>query len=824
MIPDFALLLSEDGIVLLHRESGGKGWANVNEISLEIPDLPTGMRQLCDTAHRLAGGPFSTKLLLPQSQLLYAEIDVGDDPQADIRAALEQRTPYSADDLVFDSSGTGASRKVVAVARETLNEATGFISQFGFNPTGFSTIPPEGNFDGEPNLGDFLGATFVPDTQAVKILSAVSDQTDFTDVPQETTAPEPSAEPDAETPSEPATEPAAFSSRRRGDADPERTGERLTKRAPRIAIPDKNAKTAAPKVNIQPRNEAPAAPRIKAPTATRPVPPIIPAAAAEPATPKPSPLARFKRSKPAEPDVPPAASADPLAAYAAKQKAGKPRYLGLILTAILLITLGMFAALSSYLLPESALSRLFGSDPEPAVEVVDAAEEEAADLEEFELSALPDDINLPGAVPNLNETDTLPIDEDLPEIDEPLDQTTEPLGPLNETDAQTAYVATGIWQRATDFGKLAKPDTLDDLYVASLDPNPAFEDAPALPAQDRSAGDATPSTPKAPPPPGIRYDLDDRGLVRATPDGALSPDGVIVFAGRPPVAPVRRDNSLVPSGLAPAIIDESEIIEPEQPQIAQTPEAQTPAQTGPFADPALAGFKPRQRPTDLSDRVERARLGGKTRAELARLRPDQRPQTILDQAKAVAAARAAEAADQAQAIQDAIAEAETDAANQERAASLIPLDEDGGLETATTLAVARSLKPPARPRGFERVVRNAKPAPSATPEAEVQTASAVRGTGPAVARSSRVRPSGPTAGTVARAATDNNAIALGKVSLVGVFGTSSSRRALVRLPSGRFKKVSVGDRVDGGKVAAIGASELKYTKSGRTLTLKMPKG
>ena len=67
MIPDFALLLSEDGIVLLHREDGGKGWVNVDEISLDIPDLPTGMRQLCDSAHRIANGAFSTKLLLPKS-------------------------------------------------------------------------------------------------------------------------------------------------------------------------------------------------------------------------------------------------------------------------------------------------------------------------------------------------------------------------------------------------------------------------------------------------------------------------------------------------------------------------------------------------------------------------------------------------------------------------------------------------------------------------------------------------------------------------------------------------------------------------------------
>ena len=112
----------------------------------------------------------------------------------------------------------------------------------------------------------------------------------------------------------------------------------------------------------------------------------------------------------------------------------------------------------------------------------------------------------------------------------------------------------------------------------------------------------------------------------------------------------------------------------------------------------------------------------------------------------------------------------------------------------------------------------------------VQTASAStaaaapRGTGPAVARSSRANPTGRVSARVARAATDNNAIALGRVSLVGVFGTSSNRRALVRMPNGRFKKVSVGDRVDGGRVAAISSSSLRYTKGGRTVTLEMPNG
>ena len=46
----------------------------------------------------------------------------------------------------------------------------------------------------------------------------------------------------------------------------------------------------------------------------------------------------------------------------------------------------------------------------------------------------------------------------------------------------------------------------------------------------------------------------------------------------------------------------------------------------------------------------------------------------------------------------------------------------------------------------------------------------------------------------------------------------------MRLSNGRYKKVQVGDRIDGGKVAAIGDQELRYVKSGKNIVLKLPKG
>ena len=86
----------------------------------------------------------------------------------------------------------------------------------------------------------------------------------------------------------------------------------------------------------------------------------------------------------------------------------------------------------------------------------------------------------------------------------------------------------------------------------------------------------------------------------------------------------------------------------------------------------------------------------------------------------------------------------------------------------------------------------------------------------------RSAPNIPTSASVARQATEDTSLRLSKLNLIGVYGTDNDRRALIRLPSGRFVKVQVGDRVDGGQVSAIGEDNLRYTKGGRNLRLSLP--
>ena len=136
--------------------------------------------------------------------------------------------------------------------------------------------------------------------------------------------------------------------------------------------------------------------------------------------------------------------------------------------------------------------------------------------------------------------------------------------------------------------------------------------------------------------------------------------------------------------------------------------------------------------------------------------------------------------------------------------------------TPTALAVVRVPRPKSRPAGL-------------APSPETQTANL--GSTAAIAQDEAgsfqpraVSPKIPSSASVARQATIDNALNLRKLNLIGVYGTPANRRALVRLPSGRYKKLKVGDRLDGGRVIAIGDTELRYQKKGRNVTLQMPRG
>lgn len=469
---------------------------------------------------------------------------------------------------------------------------------------------------------------------------------------------------------------------------------------------------------------------------------------------------------------------------------GKPRFLGLMLTAALLIFLAGVAAWASVFLDEG-LARLFRSpepetevaslpadiDPEPETATPQDTTPQADAAEPVQLTALAPAPEAEPA-PEPQRESTFDVEPVAAPADPALSQTAQPRA-LSPEEADATYAATGIWQRAPAASRTPPPDGVEDVYVASIDPDVESSDAIALPVALSPSDEPLLEEPGLPPPPGMTFDIDDRGLVRATPEGALTPDGLRVYAGLPPVVPpLRSPPEAEPDATAEPDADadagaEADVDAPEAPPVLEQLEQ--------FRD-----SRPRARPSDVIEQRERATLQGNTRSELAAFRPVVRPESVQEEA----------------------AEAE--------AAEATPEEEAAPPPPATAQAVQTSLAPVVRPGNFAAIVQRAERTPQPQAQAApVQTAAVAPRT---------VSPAVPSSASVARSATVRNAINLGKINLIGVYGTPNNRRALVRLSNGKYQKVQVGDRLDGGRVSAIGDSELRYTKGSRNLTLQMPSG
>ncbi|MGR3503887.1 hypothetical protein [Pseudaestuariivita sp.] len=449
---------------------------------------------------------------------------------------------------------------------------------------------------------------------------------------------------------------------------------------------------------------------------------------------------------------------------------GKSRYLGLLLTVLLLVVLVGVAAMAAVFVDER-IARFFA--PKPDVPT-------AAELAEDDIPLIPAPTAPAGEAPvELAALSSVTSDSgpDTPGLRETLSTPAPAAPPLSEDEAREQYAVTGIWQIAPEAPGEPQRVPLGDVYEPSLDPTVPAQDAVALPDAKTLDHDTALGPVSAPAPAGTLFDLDARGLVRATPEGALSPDGVPVYAGRPPLVPpiITRDGAAV--------------------------EADTDANAAAAAaeeQRRLAAVRPSTRPEGLIDAFDRAQLGGRTRAELAALRPKLRP---------------------ASAQQAALARIEAERAAAEVAEELAQTEEERAareLASASAFAVAASREPQTRPRNFSRIVARAvRQAPQAEPEETTRVVAQVK--------PKTVKPPAPSRNSVTRNATVKNAIRLNRINLIGVYGKPSSRRALVRMANGRYKKVKVGDRLDGGRISAIGEDQLRYTKSGRAVTLKLPK-
>lgn len=335
------------------------------------------------------------------------------------------------------------------------------------------------------------------------------------------------------------------------------------------------------------------------------------------------------------------------------------------------------------------------------------------------------------------------------------------------------------------------------VVLVAFDPAVALQDPLALVLPARQGAIDLPEVQPVPPP-GVSFRLDDRGLVVATPEGAISPDGHRVTLGRPAIVPPARPLTASPS---PAIASDPATIQrlarlrpPPRPQVA----AALPVTEG-------AANLPPATPAPVSDAQDTA-IGAAVTAALSAARtPDASTIRPLPRPASLGAPPAPADADPT----------------------------DATFASATARAIPVSLRPASRPAGLDAIAAAAAvriaplpPAADAAPR-DVQPQSAPQQDfdyddgEPEVAS---VAPRIPSSASVARQATVENALNMRELNLIGVYGTASDRRALVRLPTGRFVKVEIGDSVDGGQVADIGDRDLRYVKGGRSIVLSMPRG
>lgn len=384
--------------------------------------------------------------------------------------------------------------------------------------------------------------------------------------------------------------------------------------------------------------------------------------------------------------------------------------------------------------------------------------------------------SLPAPRSLANDDPDLPlIDEDQPEVLDPealadgvspedpqdtaahpdtgTDLLSNPAAQVSALEEAAHYAATGIWQRVPEITGTPALIDLEDVYVASIDRTDLSQDAVALPAQTDLETDQPFGAISSPTAAGRQFDLDERGLVKASRDGTLNPDGILIYSGRPVKTPPKT---------------------PQRPSAADLAATETRERLA-----WLSAVRPRTRPGDLVAQTERVQLGGVVRSEPLSKRPRTRPESLKT--------------------------------------------EEQESQPATAQAVAVASKPRARPTNFANIVDRAQ---RTTAPAQTETAAPTRtaAVAPAAEAPVSVSPSIPSSASVARQATMERAINLRHINLIGVYGKPSDRRALVRLPSGRYVKVKVGDKIDGGRIVAIGDSQLQYQKGGRNTTLTLPNG
>ncbi len=831
MKPSFALNLSHEGIILLHRSPRGN-WIEVGDVSLENAAFAENLSFLRATAVGLEGKGFGTKLIIPDSQILYREIHApgptDQERREQVLSALQGQVPYEGADLSLDWIATGNGQMVLAavVANETLDEAEEFAVEHRFNPVSF--VGPKGAEPDawEPFFGktDFSISLLGPDADvrdtpppgppepdpddlfAPGIGPAEGNETARVAGDMPSTDPRgPAAEEETNffAPESPATSPGNIFTETETDAPPQFEGTPAETTPDVARSGDQTPPKATPFASRRP-HEAGALPDDGPHIVSRITPRIViqpddPAANHEEATETTLTADSRLRAVVLEEDDPKTTGAGfaarilgPVAgrlgvgarvlwgraqstlAHAnarGKENAdGQKRQVALAiigaLAVVTVIGLGVLLLLMSPdTIPEGGDQNpvLVTTAAERGVRADNRARGRPSDFATIVASVQPKSVPSPD-IP-LVRPERRSKFEGATDPDADLPDTAQPVTDLTEKEL-AAIKAAGLMSPTSD--------EIAEGVEAELLAEPDNSEADALYSESGILQSV-----RTLPPPLADQDRDD--IFVASIDRALDANDAIILPdfnnGPADDQPRERLSPLAPgtvfdldeSGLVVATAEGA--LNPQGILVRLGKPGVTPPEK-PLTDilvppnPLLA-LTPKARPADLKTGEDAVFVQGRlTLAQLRGKRAKVRP--LSEQAE------------------------------------LTPKDDASPSE----LAVLTSYQPAKRPSDFSKTVEKTRSLLAvATPATQPAPS-----TGPVL----------PTRANVAKQATIRNAINLSKLNLIGVSGPSNGRKALLRLPSGRFVRVEIGDRIDGGRVAAIGVDSLSYVKSGRNRILKIP--
>lgn len=875
----FALDLSNEGVSLWHRADDAS-WELLGNVDIDDPDFSGKITALKNSAAQK--DDLIAQIRIPRSEVFISSLEmngvVGSAATTKIKAFLTHKTPYYADELVFDLVNTeqDSTAYVCAVTKKTLAEAETFINAQGFRAAFYTTKCDADEF---PRAPRFLDTTTPVPAPAVKTpepapqapASIPKEMPPKSDVaPKQDAAKEPPQDSVAKTDAAPTTKiqiPPAPPTVPKPDIVP----------TPDVALKEDSPKEPPQKTVVKP-DEAPTT-KIQIP----PAPPVSPPKPPVPETPKkadtpdkPSvadkaedkttdsktptsvsgatptstpPSAAFSSirnkdliapvrhgSKDSSPKTPPVIPAPRISielpkntAQAAQTNAfnmpqGRAQtfdYKEIFSPRLLMALFALLLVAGVYF----SYGYIFDGKDE-------IAKLEATPETQVQTASVPTDLTPP--TDNAAETTALnslakaqPTPTTLPSI--------APLATPPVADAAPSFSSTPL-VTAPPVASPTTPPVAPPVIVADV-PKPAVQSPPA---QDQVAVAPTVTTPALPQAPSLTQDPVTPAVLTQEPEpvaplevtpstkGTLSPDGIMLYAGSPKIIPPLRKSDvqeiiaqtpdltaeIKPEVRTEDLSEQAALTPTDQPatdaqETAVIQAAPEPAQPDllALADPSLANIRPKLRPSNLAiitapkptllDRADPALAGVKPRVRPKNLKII-KPEPKVDSA----------------AINSAIEQAAQEAAEADKA------KRETARKSVVDYSPSRTTKrPKTRPRNFaSKVSRSKKAAVASVKTEEKQTAALT----PRSARGT-AKASAPTAANVQKQATERSTFSKKRLSLVGVYGKASNRRALVRLPSGRYVKVKTGQRVSGWKVSAIGENSVRMRKGSRDQVLRMPR-